>query len=55
MNEMDNQDGLHEYGVNDYCRLCANIDENMIPIYTGDGALHMIENKIRTHLPFLNV
>jgi len=41
--------------VNDLCRLCANFDENMIPIYADQGADHMLENKIKTHLPFINV
>lgn len=41
--------------INDFCRLCANLDDNMVPIYADEGADHMLENKIKTHLPFINV
>ncbi|XP_050529940.1 uncharacterized protein LOC126899272 isoform X1 [Daktulosphaira vitifoliae] len=46
---------LRECNANDYCRLCANMDERMVPIYVDEGVDHMLENKIKTHLPFLNV
>lgn len=62
MNDTDilmehNQDlgSLRGCNANDYCRLCANTDERMVPIYTDEGVDHMLENKIKTHLPFLNV
>lgn len=57
MTEMDNNvhdDNMH-ISINNYCRLCANIDESMIPIYDDQGADHMLEYKIKKHLPFLNV
>lgn len=41
--------------INDVCRLCANFDENMVSIYSDEGADHMLENKIKMHLPFINV
>lgn len=46
---------LQDYHTNDYCRLCANTHDNMVPIYVGQGAEHMLEIKIKTHLPFINV
>lgn len=46
---------MQQYTVNDFCRLCANIDDNMVPIYADEGADHMLEIKIKTHLPFINV
>lgn len=41
--------------LNDFCRLCANFEDNMISIYSDEGVDHMLENKIKTHLPFINV
>lgn len=56
VNMTNNQEtSMESCTINDICRLCANIDENMIPIYNDEGADHMLENKIKTHLPFINV
>lgn len=52
MNEIDL---LQSSNINDVCRLCANIDDNMVSIYSDEGADHMLENKIKMHLPFINV
>lgn len=54
---MDNSQeiNMRTCSINDVCRLCANFDENMIPIYADEGADHMLENKIKTHLPFINI
>lgn len=41
--------------LNDFCRLCANFDDNMISIYSDEGVDHLLETKIKTHLPFINV
>lgn len=41
--------------ISDVCRLCAGIDDIMIPIFADEGAAHMLEAKIKTHLPFINV
>lgn len=49
------KENIHTYGVNDFCRLCANTDSSMIPIFSGDGAVHMLESKIKMHLPFIKV
>lgn len=43
------------FAMNDYCRLCANKGDNMVPIYADEGADHRLETKIKIHLPFLNV
>lgn len=51
-----NEVGLMESStLNDFCRLCANRDDNMVSIYSDEGADHMLENKIKMHLPFINV
>lgn len=58
MNEVAHSVGLETMQsctINDFCRLCANMDENMIPIYVNEGIDHLLEKKIKTHLPFLNV
>jgi len=56
VNMADNQEiNMPSCSINDLCRLCANFDENLIPIYADEGADHMLENKIKTHLPFINV
>lgn len=46
---------MQQCSINDLCRLCANLDDNMVPIYADEGANHMLETKIKTHLPFINV
>ncbi|XP_050438560.1 zinc finger protein 354A-like isoform X1 [Adelges cooleyi] len=51
----DDLEALRECSANDYCRLCASIADRMVPIYVDEGADHRLENKIQTHLPFLNV
>jgi len=56
VNMANNQEiNIQSCSVHDLCRLCANFDQNMIPIYSDDGAAHMLENKIKIHLPFINV
>ncbi|XP_026820752.1 zinc finger protein 112-like [Rhopalosiphum maidis] len=56
VNMANNQEiNMQSCSINDLCRLCANFDENMIPIYADEGADHMLENKIKTHLPFINI
>lgn len=46
---------IHACSISEVCRLCAGIDDIMIPIYADEGAAHMLEAKIKTHLPFINV
>lgn len=54
--DLNNEVGtMRQCTINDFCRLCASLDENMVHIYADEGADHMLENKIKTHLPFLNV
>lgn len=59
MNEViahnDELDTMQTCSINDICRLCANLDDNMVPIYANEGIDHMLEKKIKTHLPFINV
>lgn len=59
MNEViannDGLDTMQSCTINDICRLCANLDDNMVPIYANEGIDHMLEKKIKTHLPFINV
>ncbi|XP_060856206.1 zinc finger protein 615-like isoform X2 [Metopolophium dirhodum] len=56
VNMTNNQDiSMQSCTINDVCRLCANFDENLISIYADEGADHMLENKIKTHLPFINI
>lgn len=43
------------YTYNEYCRICANKSDNMMSIFVDEGVDHMMETKIKTHLPFLNV
>lgn len=37
------------------CRLCANYQEPMLPIYVNEGVEYNLETKIKTFLPFINV
>lgn len=39
----------------DLCRLCANTDNQLIPIFRGEGLEHSIPNKIEKHLPIIKV
>lgn len=58
MNKVVHSDGVETektYNLNEFCRLCATVDERMIPIYFNEGIDHSLERKIKTHLPFLNV
>jgi len=51
----DEMETTQSYTINDFCRLCANLDDIMVPIYADEGADHMLESKIKAHLPFINV
>lgn len=55
MTTREDMETMQTCTINDFCRLCANLDDNMVPIYADEGADHMLENKIKTHLPFINV
>ena len=37
------------------CRLCANTDNQLIPIFRGEGLEHNLSNKIEKHLPIIKV
>ncbi|XP_065205999.1 zinc finger protein 26-like isoform X1 [Planococcus citri] len=37
------------------CRLCANTDNQFIPIFQGEGLEHNLSLKIETHLPIIKV
>lgn len=37
------------------CRLCANTDNQLIPIFRGEGLEHHISVKIEKHLPIIKV
>lgn len=39
----------------DLCRLCANQDNQLIPIYRGEGLEHNLSHKIEKHLPIIKV
>lgn len=39
----------------DLCRLCANTDNQLIPIFKGEGIEHNIPTKIEKHLPIIKV
>jgi len=52
---MPSNETIQPCTVNDFCRLCANLDDNMISIYSDEGVVHMLETKIKSHLPFINV
>lgn len=55
MDQNEETDTVRACTVNDFCRICANVDENLVSIYADEGADHMLEDKIKTHLPFINV
>ena len=37
------------------CRLCANTDNQFIPIFKGEGLEHDISVKLKKHLPIIEV
>ncbi len=37
------------------CRLCANTDNQFIPIFRGEGLEHNVSSKIEKHLPIIKV
>lgn len=37
------------------CRLCGNCSNQLMPIFTGDGAEHRLPEKIGEHLPIIKV
>lgn len=37
------------------CRLCANTDNQLIPIFKGEGLEHDIPSKLEKHLPIIKV
>lgn len=41
--------------LDDLCRLCANTDSQLMPIFSGEGLEHKIQNKIEEHLPIIAV
>lgn len=55
MTNNEDVERMQTCNINDFCRLCANVDDDMVPIYADEGADHMLESKIKTHLPFINV
>lgn len=37
--------------ISQLCRICANPNEYLIPIFHGEGKEHELEEKISKHLP----
>jgi hypothetical protein len=40
-----------ELDMSQLCRICANPNEYLIPIFQGEGLEHELEIKIAKHLP----
>lgn len=55
MTPTQGMEAMQACSISDVCRLCAGLDDIMIPIYAEEGVVHMLEHKIKTHLPFINV
>lgn len=45
------EDFLLKSESSDLCRICANTDNQLIPIFIGEGLEHSIPNKIDKYLP----
>ncbi|XP_046658832.1 uncharacterized protein LOC124353063 [Homalodisca vitripennis] len=44
-------DWNYELDITQLCRICANPNEYLIPIFHGEGLEHELKSKISRHLP----
>lgn len=42
---------IDESDISQLCRVCANPNEYLIPIFQGEGIENDLQSKIRKHLP----
>lgn len=53
--DLENDTFIVKTDSGELCRLCANTDNQLIPIFKGEGIEHNISSKIEKHLPIIKV